>query len=210
MKHLKMLALAAVAVGALMAFIGAGSASAAIICSTTQEPCPAGQQWPVNTAIDMTIPTGSSAELVSTANEELDKCSSSTVKGKITNAGSSTTTVTGPVEELTWGSCTFPTKTLVLGKLEVKRITGTHDGTVVADGEFQVTINTVFFGSCIYGVTSGDTIGDLTEGNPGVFHATAVAEKFSGSAFACPTTSKWTGTYTVTSPSNTTMSIQDS
>jgi len=208
MKHLKMLALAAVAVGALMAFIGAGSASATVICSTTVEPCPAGQKW--TGSISMTIPSGASANLVNTSNEALDTCTGSESAGPLTNTGSSTTTVTGTVETLSWSGCTFPTNTITKGKLEVHRIAGTHNGTVTADGTFEVTINTVFFGSCIYGVTSGNSIGDLTEGNPGVFHANAVAEKFSGSAFACPSTSKWTGTYQVTSPSNTTMSIQDS
>ncbi len=210
MKHAKMLALAAVAAGALMAFVGAGTASATVLCSTTTESCSEGQNWKENTVLDFTIPSGSSANLVDTGGEELDKCSTSTVKGKITNAGSSTATVTGPVEELTWGSCTFPTKTLTLGKLEVHKIAGTSNGTLTADGTFEVTINTIFFGSCIYGVTSGVDLGELTEGNPAIFHANAVAEKFSGSNFACPSTSKWTATYTLTSPSNTTLSVSAS
>jgi hypothetical protein len=208
MKYLKKLGLAASVAVASTAFLGAGSASATVLCSTTlSTSCPAGQTWPANTALDFSIPAGSSANLVDTAGEELDTCSASTVKGKLTNAGSSTETATGPVEELTWTSCTFPTKTLTLGKLEVHRITGTSNGTVTADGTFEVTINTVFFGSCIYGVTSGVSLGDITEGNPAIFHANAVAEKFSGSNLACPSTSKWTATYTVTSPAGTTLSV---
>jgi len=209
MKYLKMLALAAVAAGALMAFLGAGTASASKLCSTTVDPCPAGQGWTANTPIDFSIPSGQSANLVDTTGEPLDNCSTSTVKGKITVAGSGTETTTGPVEELTWASCTFPTKTLTLGKLEVHRIAGTSNGTVTADGTFEVTINTVFFGSCIYGVTSGVSLGDITEGNPAIFHANAVAEKFSGSNLACPSTSRWTATYTLTFP-ETTLSISGS
>ena len=208
MRHAKMLALAAVAVGALMAFIGAGSASATVICSTTVEPCPAGQKW--TGSISMTVPSGGRTDLVTTSNESLDSCTGSESAGPITNSGSSTTTVTYPVETLSWSSCTFPTVTITKGKLEVHRIAGTHNGTVTADGTFEWTINTVFFGSCIYGLTSGNSVGDLTEGKPGVLHLNAVSEKFAGSAFACPSTSKWTGTYVVTSPANTTMSIQDS
>jgi hypothetical protein len=207
MKYAKMLALAAVAAGALMAFIGAGTASATVLCSTTVEPCPAGQK--VTGTLDFSIPTGQSASLVNTAGESLDKCSTSTVKGKISNAGSATETVTGSVEELTWGSCTFPTNTLTKGKLEVHKIAGTSNGTVTADGTFEVTINTVFFGSCIYGVTSGVDLGEITEGNPAVFHANAVAEKFSGSNIACPETSKWTATYNLTTPA-TTVSVGNS
>ena len=210
MKYVKMLALAAVAAGALMAFIGAGTASATVLCSTTADPCPAGQSWPVNTVLDFSIPSGSTANLVDTTGEELDKCSTSTVKGKISNAGGSTATTTGAVEELTWGSCTFPTKTLTLGNLEIHKISSTSNGTLTADGTFEVTINTIFFGSCIYGVTSGVDLGELTEGSPAVFHANAVAEKFSGSNLACPSTSKWTATYTLTSPSGTTLSVSSS
>lgn len=52
----------------------------------------------------------------------------------------------------------------------------------------------MFFGTCIYGFTAGNAIGDITEGNPAVFHYNAVVEKFSGSAFACPSTERMTGT----------------
>jgi hypothetical protein len=219
MKYAKMLALAAVAAGALMAFIGAGTASATVLCSTTVEPCPAGQKWAANTVIDFSIPSGSSASLVDTTGEELDTCSTSTVEGKLTNAGSSTETATGELSPkegslnntgLTWGSCTFPTKTIsATGKLEIHKIAGTSNGTLTSDSTFEVTINTIFFGSCIYGVTAGTDLGDLTEGNPAVFHANAVAEKFSGSNLACPSTSRWTATYNLTSPA-TTLSVGNS
>ncbi len=212
MKYVKMLALAAVAAGALMAFIGAGTASASKLCSTTVTPCPAGQNWQVNQALDFSIPAGSQAKLVdTTGTEELDKCSTSTVKGKISNAGSATETVTGPVEELTWGSCTFPTKTLKTGKLEIHQIAGTSNGTVTADGTFEVTINVVF-ASCVYGVTAGVDLGEVTEGKVSgtttspVFHANAVAEEFTESPL-CPNTAKWTGTYNLTEPTGTTLAV---
>jgi len=210
MKYLKMLGLAAVAAAALTAILGAGSASATVLCSTTVEPCPAGQKWPVGTTLDWSVPSGSSVRLVNTSGEELDTCSGSTLKWTITNSGSATTTVTGENEGTTWSSCTFPTNTLTLGKTEIHRIAGTHNGTVTADASTEVTINTVFFGSCIYGATSGASIYELKEGKAATKEVNAVVEKFSGSAFACPSTAKWTGTYVLTSPVNTTLSVQDS
>jgi hypothetical protein len=212
MKYVKMLALAAVAAGALMAFVGAGTASAGVLCSTTTgtKPCPAGQRWPNKTPIVMSIPSGSKAVLVDTTGEELDSCTGSEVSGEITNEGSETEEVEGSVSSLTWSSCTFPTTTLETGPIKVDKIAGSSNGTVTAVKQFRVTINTIFFGSCIYGVTAGTSIGDLTEGNPGIFHAKAVAEKFSGSSLACPSTSNWTGTYTVTKPANTTLSVSPS
>jgi len=185
MKYVKILGLAAVAAMALMAF-AASSASATTLVGESPE-----RTLGNGDVIDFSIPSGKSAVLVNTANEEIDTCSTSTVKGKLS------TGTTGTIEELTWGSCTFPTNTITKGKLEAVSTGGTT-GEVKADATIEVTINTVFFGSCIYGVTSGAKVGTLA-GNPAVFTANAVAEKFSGSAFACPSTSKWTGTYNATS-----------
>lgn len=214
MKYAKMLALAAVAASALMAFIGAGTASASTLCSTTVKPgaCPEAQKWPKGTILDFSLSPETSAELRETGAPDgntavIDTCKTSTVKGELTNAGSATETATGKITELTWGSCSFPTKTVLNGKLEIHQITGTSNGTVTADGITEVTINTILFGSCIYTVESGKSIGDLTEGNPAIFHANAVAHKTAGAASACPTTSEWTATYTLTSPAGTTLSV---
>jgi hypothetical protein len=229
MKYVKMLALAAVATGAMMAFIGAGSASASVICSTTKDPCPKTQDWPANTVLDFSLKSGTSAKLVNTAGETLDNCTSSTVKGKITTTGGgtgATETVTGSISELTWGGCTFTTTTITKACLEVHQIAGTSNGTVTADEcnathgsepSTNVTINTVLFGSCIYTVTAGKSIGDISEGKDqasgapvSTFTANAVATKVTGSNFACPETSKWTATYVLTEPKGTTLSVSSS
>lgn len=223
MKYVKMLALAAVAVGALMAFVGAGTASASKICSTKVDPCPAGQNWPVGTVIDFSLKKGTSAILTDTTGEVINTCTGSTVKGKITNAGSSTATVTGTIEELTWTGCSFTTTTNHKGCLEIHNISKTFNGTVTSDPcdidaqgrtNTEVTINTVFFGSCVYGIAAGKSIGDLTEGKyvkekeeTAVFTANAVATKLSGSNFACPETAKWEATYVLTAPENTTLAV---
>jgi hypothetical protein len=212
MKYAKMLALAAVAAGALMALIGAGTASATVICSTTADPCPSGQAWPNGTKIDFSIPSGSSAILKDTSGNELDKCTGSTVNGEITNTGSATETVTGTIAELLWSGCTFTTKTVSTGnKLKVHKIAGTSNGTVTSDNQIEVTINTVLFGSCIYGVAAESSVGTITEGKgtAATFVANATAKRF-GTNFACPETSKWTGTYVLTTPSATTLSVSES
>jgi len=197
MKYIKMLGLAAVAAMALMAFTGVASASMLYNGATTLN---------AGTTLEFSLKSGTSALLKETSapggnGETLDTCTSSTVQGNITNAGSSTATVTGENTAISWGpTCTFPTTTTKLGKLEIHHITGGTNGTLTADTEIGVTINTVFFGSCVYGVTEGVDLGILTGGNPATFHANAVAEKLSGSALACPSTSLWTGTYTSTKP----------
>jgi len=195
MKYVKMLGLAAVAAAALMAFVGAGTASATVACSTNTNPCTS--KWPTKTKLSFSL-KGSSAKLVTTDEKTtLDTCTVSAVEGEVSNAGSSTTTVTGPVTALTWGSCSFPTKTTQLSNLEAHAGTG-GNGTLSADGEFRVTINTVLFGSCVYGVTAGTSLGTVTGGAAATFTANAVAKKLTGSEAACPETSKWTATYTST------------
>jgi hypothetical protein len=73
-----------------------------------------------------------------------------------------------------------------------------------------VTINTFFFGSCVYTVPSGASLGDLTEGKPAIFHANAIAHKVAGSCSLGPETAIWTGTYNLTEPKETTLSVSDS
>ena len=207
MKYIKMLALAAVAVGALMAFIGAGTASATELCSTTTAAgvaCPAGQK--VTGPLFFSL-TGSALLKETSApegnGETLETCKSSNLKANITNSGSSTATVTGEITEFTWGGCTFPTTTTLKGKVEIHKIAGTSNGTVTADTETRFTTNSFFFGSCVYTVPVEKSMGDLTEGNPAILHINAVVHKTTSSEFACPTTAIWTATYTLTEPKTT-------
>jgi len=202
MRHLKMLGLAAMAAGVLVAILGAGNASATVLCSTTVELCPEGQKWQANTVLDWTVPSGGSVNIVDTSGNSLDKCTTQTKKWKITVFGSGSQTVTGVEEATTWESCTFTTKMLTLPKWEIHNIAGTSNGTVTSDGTAELTINTGFFGSCIYGVSSGVSIGEITEGAPAILHTNAVTSRF-GTNFACPATAKLSGTLTLTTPVTT-------
>ena len=210
MKYIKMLALAAVAAGALMAFIGAGTASASVICSTTVDPCPSAQKWPSGTTIDFSIVKGGTATLKEPGpeGEVLDTCTESTVHGFLTN-GDATKTANGPVkkEGLTWGGCTKPTATTAGGTLEIHKIAGTSNGTLTASG-FKVTVLVFGFIDCEYEVAENTDIGTVTEGKPAVFHAAAVTVKTKG--FGCPEQGEWSATYTLTSPANTTLSVSAS
>jgi hypothetical protein len=203
MKYVKILALAAVAAGALMAFIGAGTASASVICSTTADPCPAGQRWTNGITVDLSATT--STRLTNLANgSTIDTCKGGTVTGEFTQGtqgGVTTPTIHTEKHELTWTECTFPTKTIKLGTLEIHKIAGTSNGTVTGTG-FEVTINTVLFGSCIYGTGEKLDLGTITEGNPAIFHAETPVKFISGGA-ACPTNTAWDATYAVTSPATT-------
>lgn len=210
MKYLKMLGLAAVAAAALMAFVGAGTASASVICSTTTTPC--GSPWANGTVMEFSLV--GTAKLTG-AGVTLDTCTGGGVKGKLTN-GSSTTTASGAIESLTWGPCTSTTDTTQLCSLEVHNISGTSNGTVTAGGSkaCKVTINTPLFGSCVYSTgTSAIDLGTLTEGKSSgntpdaTLHVNTTVVLDSG---PCPSTAGWEATYVLTAPTNTTLSVSAS
>lgn len=174
------------------------------LCSVQESPCKEANLYAAGTTLDFTLKSGTNAKLVSTESETLDECTGSTVKGKLEKAEF----VTGPIESLTWTGCTFTTTTTTLGKLKVENASTAHNGTVKGDSETKVTINALFFGSCIYGIKEGTDLGELKEGKPATFVANAVAEKKEGSAVACPETSKWTAEYTLTEPAEKTLSVE--
>jgi hypothetical protein len=193
MNQVKKLLVAAVAATALLALVGTGTAAATAVYKGATK-------MGVGEKIDFSLKKETSGNFTETSGGTLDTCTGTTIKLSISQAGSSTTTTTGNVTELINTGCTFPTTAVILGKGEIHHISGTTNGILTADAEIGVTINTVFFGTCIYGVTAGTTLGTLTGGTPATFHANSVMKKLSGSAFACPETGKWTGTYVSTEP----------
>jgi hypothetical protein len=203
MKYLKMLGLAVVAVAALMAFAGAGTASADELCTTaaegTDEPpttmCPAGKQITVIHASLI-----GSAKLEDTEGTVLDTCTAGTVRIVVTNQGTGVRPIKGSIakEELTWGetgtNCTFPTKTIAGGTVEATEAAG--GGTTVTAKSAEVTINTVLFGSCVYGAGTGTHLGSTPNGG-NELSINATVNKISG-GFACPSTTKWNAKYKIT------------
>jgi hypothetical protein len=204
MKYLKIIGLAAVAAMALMAF--AGSASATVLKKGTTT-------MVVGEEIHATLATGTSSTLTtdpcSGCGEPitLNTCTESTVKGKITNAGSSTTTVVGSIEKanLTWSKCVSGSVTTIEGgALEVHSIASTTNGTLTAKS-FKVTVNTIL-GPCTYTAGTGTHMGTLTGTSDTTKHATmdiaATVTRVTPDpeTGTCPDTAIWKGTYTVTSP----------
>jgi hypothetical protein len=198
MKYLKMLGLAAVAAMALTAFLGASSASATVLCTTTTTPC--GTGWHID-ELDASVAAGQSVTLRNTSGSIEATCTVATSKTTKVSTGSSSTTPVGKVEkaELTWGpinaGCTNTTDTVAGGELEVHQIAGTHNGTVTATG-FEVTV--VLAGvSCTLGLEGTKDIGTLTGGAPAVMDVNVGVVKKAGS-FLCPSTGVWEGNYTIT------------
>ena len=208
MKHLKMLGLAAIAALGLLAFVGAGTASATTLCSTNTNPC-TGTSYGVGTKIH----ADSEGHVVLKAAFAEALCNS-TVEGEVTNAGGHPGTVSGPITHLTFFNCTSPCTAAVAtknangnyGTLEVhtQNATSNGNGTLTA---FNALVHVTCSGvTCDFGTAeAGTDLGTLTGGNP---HATldinaTVVYKGGAGSFVCAGfsgTANWSGNYTVTKP----------
>lgn len=194
MKNAKHIGLAVVTATALMACVGSSTASATVLCSTTTSPCTS--KWPTGSKLTFNLSSGGSSKIVTTDEKTtLETCSSGSVEGEVTNAGSSTTTVTVRWLKWTFGICSFPITITIIGASEFHYSFPIHL-TVTGDSEIKWTIHTVLFGSCAYGFTAGTSLGTVAGGSPATFTANAVAKKLTGSEAACPETAKWTASYT--------------
>ena len=202
MKYLKMLGLAAIAAMGLMAFLGASSASATVLCPTTPAAgtdCSA----PLGVGAELDFSVEETARLKTSGGTTIATCTEGTSKGPIGSAGSTTSTVSGNISELTWGGCTTSVHTLEghNGSLEVHHIAGTDNGTVTSFGS-QVTIT--FLGvTCTFETnpTTGTDIGTLTgsgsTGGAATFDISATIPEVSHN-FGCPSSGIWSGAYVAT------------
>ncbi len=206
MKSLKILALAAVAAAALMAFVGSGTASATILCKvnpaptgeseSTGEECPSESTYPAKTTIEGKLVSGTKAKLVTTF--KTIECSKSSVKGETSEEEAEP--LTGPEGTVTFEECNCEVKVLKSGTLSTEWIEGSHNGTLKSNkNESTVTCSTIFGNvHCIY-VTENTDVGTLTGGNPATLKAEAVIPRLPTNGL-CSEQSEWSASYEVTAP----------
>jgi hypothetical protein len=200
MRYLKIMGLAAIAATALMAFLGAGTASATVLCKTQMtEGCAAsGWAYPVGTKGVASMVGSGIMETLS--GETVITCGGSKAEETLQNEGGAAATVTGESngKGITWSECTTTVDVLSGGSGELHWIPGTDNGTVTAKG-FEVTTS-IFGTSCVYGL--GSTMkdwGEVVGGAPGFMQINAVVPKISGS-FLCPNETRLTAKYINTEP----------
>jgi len=200
MRYVKMLGLAAVSALALTALLGAGSASATVLCSVYKVPCPKGAALKSGTAIELSLRKGASLAVTDIAKNLIATCTESVMNGKTTNTGKKEEAVTGNVEGLTFGKCTAAFKVLKLGTFEVTYKGPNTRGEFVSVGG-EVTVNDMGL-SCDYGTVGGVEMGimesDETE-NPDFFEEEATMKKEEG-GFLCPGSIIVKGIYEITAP----------
>ena len=199
MKHLRSFGtlLALVLTAVALAGVGTASATELYAGNTTV---------PAGTTFHITMEPGTSALASDTSLNPIDTCTTTTVHGTWTTTGSPTTTPLLAISSLTNGGagdpCTQATSTLTNGNMEIHHIAGTDNGTVTSSG--TVVQLTVFGISCNYGTGPGTDLGILTGKTNTSEHATvdvnAIINEQEPKKFLCPDTSRWIGSYIITSP----------
>lgn len=198
MKHMKMLGLCLVGVMALMALVGAGTASATKLCSENKTPCPAGSTIASGTALKGQLRPGTEAVFVTSLLTV--KCTESTIEGKTTSAGGGAgVNVKGEISSVTWKNCksgSTSCTTTPLGLPWLSELSGASgNGTMTATkaaGKFTCTV------TCEYEAASAAT--SVTGGNPAIVKANSVSFKKKGGSFLCPSTATWSSEYEITTP----------
>jgi len=211
MKYVKALGLTAVAAAALMAFVGASSASATVLCKTVPTTSPTGGVCPEGWALQAgdKIHAENTSNATLTSNEAFKPnivCKKSTVQGELTVEGNSTTTTKGNITTLTFEECgEASVKVLNTGMLEIHWDPETHNGTLTGSGSEITTSVPSVFGTihCIYKTNATD-LGTLTgskkANETAVLHAESQAIPFIETSGLCPPKPTWDATYSITTP----------
>jgi hypothetical protein len=123
----------------------------------------------------------------------------SNVEAKVESHGNETA-ATGKVSALSFTGCTdsWHVTVVAAGTLTVTHTSG-YNGDVFSSG---VTIETTRFGTTCRYSTSNTTMGTLTGGSPATIDLSANIPFHSGSVFCGSSTTTWTGSYTISSPSS--------
>jgi hypothetical protein len=186
---------------AIMAFVGAGTASATALCKANETTCTAGNTYAIGTSIHAVLEPGQIAHLE--AGPVNDECEESTMQGKSTKAG---TPIIGTIEQLTFAKCSCTTSNAI--HLPYK-----SEGAAGAGGNGTLTASTSGAGKpggtvtcagvhCVYETASAAV--SVTGGTPATAAANVEMALNTGeSDFLCLFTgaAHWKANYNVTSPS---------
>jgi len=192
-----LVAVAAVAVFSLFGNVSKAAAAGANLCKANQTPCSAGQDYPTETELKLSLVTGTKLKKPGLLTKE---CTGSTIDGKTVTTGGETTPVEATLSSLAYSGCgTACTVTITkAGRFIVENIPGTMNAKVRWT-EFEIKESCGALGECILGPEVSKGI-FLRGGSEAVVKfEEAVPPKKSGNFGGCGE-EKWTGTYSVTSP----------
>lgn len=185
MKYLKMLGLAAVAAMALMAVVGASTAAADEICTSSS--C-------TTTISTIEASQSGTGVLETTGGTELISCKAGDIHIKVTKQGVGVKTIEGTVETLKFTECTGTVTTIKPGTV-TGTVAGAEAGTFTSVGA-EVTTG-ILGTTCTFGTGAGTDLG--TTANTGLTVNTIVKKTAGG--FLCPAEARWTASFKITNHS---------
>jgi hypothetical protein len=197
MKHLKMLGVAVAAALILTAIGGAGSASATRLCKNNLNPSTCSEHYAAGSTFNMSLEGSLVFETI--GGTTLSTCTAEGLKGKTQNTGAASESVNIPLEEITWGGCTASTTTVSKGSISISQLSGTDNATVTQSGS-EWTMNTSFFGACVYGSGTGKKLGTLMGGSVATLQVSTTVTLTKNESGSCPSEIRMTANYTVTEP----------
>lgn len=207
MKYLKTLGLAAAAAVAITAFLGAGSASATVLCKVTTTPCGAGNIYSGALTTSLAANTKTTFKVGETI---ISECTGSELGGKVENAGGASKPVVFGTSLLLFTGCSKTTWVIRnTATLNVNHISGTDNGAIEGKGELTVTIKVGGETECNFVLSSSFVnFGNFTGGKQAAIALETTLKKWSIWEFSCPGEVTWEGSYTVSSPASTTLHSQ--
>jgi hypothetical protein len=208
MKYLKMLGLAVIAAAALMAFVGAGTASATTLTGTGCVGTPSN-----HCAIGTVIEAENVGHVTLHPPFGSITCKTSKVAGKTTttggkNAKGETESVKGEITALSFTdhgkACNDGSAIVTVlqkGTLEIHSL-GNGNGTLTSSGT-EVTVQYLGL-DCVFKTNNtdiGTVTGSANTGGNAIFDIAAVIPRTGGTSGAfCGEKAQWTGTYKITKP----------
>jgi hypothetical protein len=163
-----------------------------ILCKSTTTPCV--DAYGEATTIDADL---NGSAVFESGGTPVATCTGGTIKGKTKNAGSNTEAVTADIEALTWSGCSQTTTTVAKGSLEIERIEGTENGTVLGK-DTQITLG-ISGTSCTYGFGEESDLGALTGKEAPALDIDTDIPKIAG-GFLCPASVRFKAEYKLTEP----------
>jgi hypothetical protein len=130
-KRVSILALAAVAALALTAAIGAGTASATVLCkSNASETCPSLDLYGNETKLSASLEWGTNLTIETGRGEIIYQCKESKIEAQVSDAGGEGKAVTTKDSAYSFGGCTGKATLLKAGKWEIKS-SGSGNGEII-------------------------------------------------------------------------------
>jgi hypothetical protein len=177
----------------VFALVGAGTASATVLCKEAKNPC--GADYPAGTEVKAELVAGSVAIFDSPTKIRYDECKKSTLTGKTTGTGGSSSTVTIALTALSWSECKATKEFLKFGSFEVHYSEGANGTATAKAVEWKES-------GCTYVAAAEPVkISTLKASTSLTSHATlAMQLEAKGSGIFCNTAVLVSADYTITAP----------